>query len=149
MRNLPTTFGDPMGLVDMEYKTHYVHIGIWESQWHAGGVERKYEWHGVCTKLPCGKWKLNLTIKADFTVTFSSEWNGNHEQGHVNIAKAYFDKNKSHYEAFERVFGSQTECADYVHNRVKGPLESQWNSDLQQLQKEENAWDGVWGWLFD
>jgi len=108
--NDPTLFIDPMGLVQMDYNVNYDHQGFWDSFWYAEGTQVHYRWHGTCTKMCDDKWKLNLKLSVTFDVGYSSNSNRKHEQGHVDIGEAFFNKNKSHYEAFERIFGSEAEC---------------------------------------
>jgi RHS repeat-associated protein len=150
VQNAPTEAGDPLGLVQMNYRDTYNILSFWDltTWWQAGGVSPNFSWHGVCTELPCGKYKLNLTISIHFVATTSSEWSMNHEYEHIQIAKAYFDRNKSHYEALERIFGSQAECGNYVNTQMNPDVENQINKDLVQLNKEQDAYDGFFGWIF-
>ena len=150
VQNAPTEAGDPLGLVQMNYRETYNILSFWDltTWWHAGGVSPNFSWHGVCEELPCGKSKLNLTLSIHFVANASSEWSMNHEYDHIQVAKAYFDRNKSHYEALERTFNSQAECGNYVNTHMNPDMENQINKDLVPLNKEQDAYDGFFGWVF-
>jgi RHS repeat-associated protein len=147
--NNPTLFIDPTGLVQFDYNVNYHHQGFWDSLWEAGGTSVHYRWHGTCTKQCDGKWKLNLTLSVTFDVNYSSDSNRKHEQGHVDLAKDFFNRNKSHYEAFEKVFGSEGECKRYLGHGFNDDVLNQLQTDQPKLDKEQSSYDGFWGWLFD
>jgi RHS repeat-associated protein len=149
VRNSPTTFIDPAGLVQIIYSTNYNQLGWWESLWVAGQVQIHYRWHGTCTKNCDDTWKLNLTLSITLDVSYSSDSNRKHEQGHADVAQAFFNNNKSHYEAFELTFGSEAECEDYLRHRLNSDMLYQLQIDQAQLDQAQDNYDGFWGWLFN
>jgi RHS repeat-associated protein len=148
-RNSPTTLIDPKGLVGIGYQTNYNQLGFWESLWVAGEVQVHYRWHGTCAKMCDDKWKLNLTLSITFDVSYSSNSNRKHEEGHVGVAQSFFNKNKSHYEQFEYIFGSEAACENYLHHQLNRDVLYQFQQDQPLLDQEQSNYDGFWGWLFD
>src|SRR5215470_582636 len=52
-----------------------------------------------------------------------------HELQHINTAKEYFNRNKSHFVAMERTFGSQAECLSYLNDRLNVDMENMLKAD--------------------
>ena len=149
--NSPLTFIDPAGLVQLDYQANYKHVGFWDVFWvaHAGDTARHYKWIAKCSQTPCRQWKANLHLSITFDVYYTSDSSLKHENGHVNLAKEFFNKNKAHYEALEHTFSSEAECHDYARNQLEGAVRSQLKADDVQLESEQKKYDGFWGWLFD
>jgi hypothetical protein len=95
------------------------------------------------------KWKLNLSFWVTFDVSYSSNSNRKHEEAHVGVAEAFFNRNRSHYEALELAFGSEAACKDYLLHRLDREMFGLTHADDALLEEEQNAYDGFWGWLFN
>ena len=147
--NAPLTYVDPSGHLQLEYSVKSKHQGFWESLWIAGEVEPHYRWHSKCTKQCDKAWKVNLTLNISFDMTYSSESNRKHEQGHIDLAKAFFEKHRSNYEGLELTFASEAECKHYVRNRLNNKVLGQLKSDQKQLDEEQSNYDGFWGYIFN
>lgn len=162
VRNSPVLSIDPAGLLDIEYKVNRYRKNFWSSSWHAGAVQPHYLWKATCNE-GCDltthkrKWRLNLKITMTFDFGYSSDSNREHEQHHLDIAIAFIERNRSHFEALEGMFDSKAECNTAAAMRVNGLRHSGRPPDIKgiaealqvQLDKEQEAFDGFWGFVFN
>jgi hypothetical protein len=145
--NDPVNAIDPMGLIKFEYTTELIKFPHSFLSWHNGETQPHFKPSGECVKQCDNKWKLEIKLIVNFTIKYDTEETLKHEYGHVEIAKAFFERMKPQYEKAERIFGTQSECEMYKFVNASDDLKKEMKQGWKEFKYMQNTHDAFWGWL--